>query len=82
MSEQRIVEVVAGIAASSREPLYAFTSEQVEALKTLGLKMIPVREDRIVEGVLEDLREAGFDVYRPDWWPRRVDRVETPKENE
>lgn len=66
MSEQRIVEVVAGIAASSREPLYAFTSEQVEALKTLGLKMIPVREDRIVEGVLEDLREAGFDVYRPD----------------
>ena len=32
--------------------------------------------------VLEALREAGFDVYRPDWWPRRVDRVESPKENE
>jgi len=23
--------------------------------------------------VLEALREAGFDVYRPDWWPRRFD---------
>src|SRR5690606_18749803 len=29
--------------------------------------------------VLEALREAGFDVYRPDWCPRRVGRVDRPR---
>src|SRR5690606_30009214 len=29
--------------------------------------------------VLEALREAGFDVCRPDWCPRRVGRVDRPR---
>lgn len=66
MSEPAEIVAVVGQLQSTRGNLYELTLTQETALKDLGVRLVPVRPERVVETVIEDLSDAGYRLFRPD----------------